>query len=318
LSRVASEYLGLICPQATRVIPGRMTAMLRAKFGLNDVLGVGGEKNRNDHRHHAVDACVVAVTDQGMLQAFARASASARAAHLDRLVDAMPLPWPSYRDHVARAVRALWVSHRPDHGYEGRMHNDTAYGLLGDGRVHVHKEVDGKRVREEKALKVIEIASAAARARHGVLDSGAPRPYKGYDPNSNYCLEVVRTENGKWRSEVVSTFSAYQLARQGAGATLRQRSLSVSGRPMMMRLIINDIVRLEVAGRLRTMRIATINSAGVIELADVHEANVDARNRDKQDAFSYVRKMGDALRAASVRKVSISPIGDLRDPGPID
>jgi hypothetical protein len=54
-----------------------MTAMLRAKFGLNDILGLDGEKNRNDHRHHAVDACVIAVTDQGMLQRFARKPAPA-------------------------------------------------------------------------------------------------------------------------------------------------------------------------------------------------------------------------------------------------
>jgi CRISPR-associated endonuclease Csn1 len=49
-----------------------MTALLRAKFGLNDVLGLNGEKNRDDHRHHAVDACVIGVTDQGLMQRFAR------------------------------------------------------------------------------------------------------------------------------------------------------------------------------------------------------------------------------------------------------
>lgn len=75
LSRVAREYLSLVCPASTRVIPGQMTAMLRAKFGLNDILGLEGEKNRNDHRHHAVDACVVAVTDQGLLQRFAKSFA---------------------------------------------------------------------------------------------------------------------------------------------------------------------------------------------------------------------------------------------------
>jgi len=73
LSRIAKEYLSLICPTGTRVIPGQMTAMLRAKFGLNDILGLEGEKNRNDHRHHAVDACVIAVTDQGLLQRFSKA-----------------------------------------------------------------------------------------------------------------------------------------------------------------------------------------------------------------------------------------------------
>ena len=86
LSKVAKEYLSLICPQNTRAIPGRMTAMLRAKFGLNDVLGVNGTKNRNDHRHHAVDACVIGVTDQGLLQRFAQAAASTREKQLDRLV----------------------------------------------------------------------------------------------------------------------------------------------------------------------------------------------------------------------------------------
>ena len=86
LSKVAREYLSLICPQNTRVIPGRMTAMLRAKFGLNNVLGLHGEKNRNDHRHHAVDACVIAVTDQGLLQRFAQASASTREKQLNRLL----------------------------------------------------------------------------------------------------------------------------------------------------------------------------------------------------------------------------------------
>lgn len=130
LSRVAREYLSLICPQNTRVIPGQMTAMLRGKFGLNDILGLDGEKNRNDHRHHAVDACVIAVTDQGMLQRFAKASASAREKQLNKLVETMPLPWATYREHVGRAIHNIWVSHKPDHGYEGAMHNETAWGLM--------------------------------------------------------------------------------------------------------------------------------------------------------------------------------------------
>ena len=94
LSKVAREYMSLICPQDTRVIPGQMTAMLRGKFGLNDVLGINGEKNRNDHRHHAVDACVIGVTDQGLLQRFAIASGDAREKQLHRLVEDMPPPAP--------------------------------------------------------------------------------------------------------------------------------------------------------------------------------------------------------------------------------
>lgn len=315
LSRVAREYLSLICPQATRVIPGQMTAMLRAKFGLNDILGLNGEKNRNDHRHHAVDACVIAVTDQGMLQRFAQASASARERQLNRLVDDMPLPWPNYRDHVARAVNHIWVSHKPDHGHEGAMHNDTAYALLGNGMVSVRKTVEGVRQKETAALKVIEFSNAKAVSRHGVLPDGSPRPYKGYKGDSNYCIEIVRNEKGKWEGEVISTFEAYQLVRQHGLQRLRHPALSVSGKPLAMRLINDDLVRLDLDEGTVTLRIAKIGGNGQVFMAPHQEANVDARNRDKDDTFQYTSKMAGSFQKARSRRVTISPIGEINDPG---
>lgn len=316
LSRVAREYLSLICPQNTRAIPGQMTAMLRAKFGLNDILGLNGEKNRNDHRHHAVDACVIAVTDQGMLQRFASASASAREQQLNKLVDTVPLPWESYREHVKRAVDNIWVSHKPDHGHEGAMHNDTAYGLLGNGRVQVRKVVDGQRVREESTLKVIPFSDAKASARHGLLPDGQPRPYKGYKGDSNYCIEIVRNDKGKWEGEVISTFDAYQLVRKGGVKLLRHPTISCSGKPLVMRLMIDDMVKLNLTETVSMVeRIVTVSGNGQIFMAPHNEANVDARNRDKNDAFGYVSKMAGSLQKAQGRRVAISPIGELRDPG---
>ncbi len=292
-----------------------MTAMLRAKFGLNDVLSLQGEKNRNDHRHHAVDACVIGVTDQGLLQRFAQASASAREQQLNRLVDDMPLPWPTYREHVARAVGNIWVSHKPDHGHEGAMHNDTAYGLLGNGRVSVHKVMDGKRERIEDNLKVIEFSNAKATARHGILPTGEPRPYKGYKGDSNYCIEVIRNETGKWEGEVISTFEAYQLVRTHGLARLRHPELSVSGKPLVMRLLIGDTVRINNDDRLLTGRVAWIKSNTQIALSAVQEANTDARARDKEDSYTYTVKTAGVLQKVSARRVTITPIGELHDPG---
>ena len=316
LSRLAREYLSLICPQNTRVIPGQMTAMLRAKFGLNGILGINGEKNRNDHRHHAVDACVIAVTDQAMLQRFASASANARERQLNKLVETMPLPWLSYREHVQRAVQNIWVSHKPDHGHEAAMHNDTAYALLGNDRVQVHKMIDGHRVREESTLKVIPFSCAKASARHGLLPNGEPKPYKGYKGDSNYCIEIVRNENGKWEGEVVSTYQAYQLVRQGGVQRIRHQTLSCSGKPLVMRLMIDDLVKFEVEGANEVLRVATISGNGQFFMAPHNEANVDARNRDKSDPFAYVSKMAGSLQKAQGRRVTVSPIGELRDPGP--
>ena len=310
LSRVAREYLSLICPQATRAIPGQMTALLRAKFGLNDILGLKGEKNRNDHRHHAVVACVIGVTDQGLLQRFAQASASTRQHQLGKLVDNMPLPWPTYREHVARAIHAIWVSHKPDHGHEGAMHNDTAYGLLGNGHVRVTKHIDGQRVREVAALKVIEFADARAPQRHGTLPDGSPKPYKGYKGDSNYCMEIVRNLQGKWEGEVISTFAAYQLVRQHG---LRHPSLSASGKPLVMRLMIDDTVRLTHNGESRTVKLCWVDSTGKMAFADHNEANVDKRVRQKE--YAYVFKTPGSLQKSQGRKITISPTGELNDPG---
>ena len=314
MSKVAREYMSLICPN-TRVIPGRMTAMLRGKFGLNDVLGLNGEKNRNDHRHHAVDACVIAVTDQGLLQRFAKASASAREQQLNRLVENMPLPWENYREHVERAVDAIWVSYKPDHSHEGAMHNDTAYGLCGDGKVSVHKMVEGMRERVEESLKVIEIADTKATERHGFLPNGEPRPYKGYKGDSNYCIEIVRNEKGKWEGEVISTFDAYQLVREQGIERLHHPSLSISGKPLVMRLMKDENVRMMVDDKLITARVCWVRADTRVAFASTTEANVDARDRDKSDSFSYIVKTASVLQKLQARRISITPTGELRDPG---
>ncbi len=315
LSKVAREYMSLICPHDTRVIPGQMTAMLRGKFGLNDVLGINGEKNRNDHRHHAVDACVIGVTDQGLLQRFAKASADAREKQLNRLVETMPDPWPTYRAHVQLAVSRIWVSHKPDHGHEGAMHNDTAYGLLGNGRVSVHKQIEGKRTYIEDNLKVIEFGNTKAVQRHGVLPDGSPRPYKGYKGDSNYCIEIVRNEKGKWEGEVISTFEAYQIVRKSGVERLRNQNLSVSKKQLVMRLMLDDSIRLVDEYGLRTMRVAKVSGNGQIFMSNTQESNVDARNRDKDDPFIYLSKTASVLQKLKARRVTISPIGELNDPG---
>lgn len=337
LSKVAREYVSLICPQNTRVIPGRMTAMLRAKFGLNDVLGVNGLKNRNDHRHHAVDACVIAVTDQSLLQRFAKASATARAQHLNRLVDDMPLPWPSYRDHVERAVRHIWVSHKPDHSHEGGFFDGTIYGLRGPGKATYRQEIDGVKQRPLLNRVVVGFSDAKAQGiagpRHGVLADGTPRAYMGLWSRSNYAIEVVRTEHGTWDAEVIERYRAYQVAAQEGKARLRHPTTSLSNRPLVMRLLIDDVVRAHIDGADQLLKVLKINSSGGITFVLHNETNISARysaklaaQKDQKagrpfdeiaftDTFFQKSISPDSLRTFKARQVIVSPIGELRDPG---
>lgn len=333
LSRVAREYLSLICPQATRVIPGQMTAMLRRKFGLNDILGLNGEKNRNDHRHHAVDACVIAVTDQGMLQRFAQASASARERQLNRLVDDMPLPWPSYREHVARAVDRIWVSHKPDHDHQDEMFDQTIYNAQGFSR---------SAAKTRSVIPFHARAGTSAMLRH-VDESGQSKPYKGLLSNSNHCIEIIRTQAG-WEGEVIPTYQAYAFVRSyqkrhpncsdaQAAQALRSPTQSLSGKPLVMRLGIDDTIRAEVNGRIETLRVLKINSSGSVTFVLVNETNIPARYTAKlaaqklanegksyddaafNDNFFQRAVSAGSLQAMKARRVTISPIGELRDPG---
>lgn len=319
LSRVAKEYLSAVCPpNRVRAIPGRLTSLLRGKFGLNQFLSGSELKNRDDHRHHAIDAAVIAVTDQGLLQRFAQASASARERQLDRLVDSMPLPWPTYREHVARAARSIVVSHRPDHGYQGAMHEATAWGFRESGLVTRRVTPEGSSTRQREYVKkaLVPINSTRSPERHGLDESGQPKAYKGYLGGSNYCIEIWQNERGKWVGDVISTFQAYQVVRE-LGETegwcrLRDPRTTLAGKPLIMRLMIDDSVRMKVNDQWKLMRVAVIKSAGQMSLAEHFESNVDARNRDKDEDFSYITKSPGSLQTAGANRIVVSEIGDVR------
>ena len=158
LSRLAKEYLGALYPergegsQRVRVIPGRLTEMLRRNWGLNQLLPdhnyaqTAKHKNRLDHRHHLIDAFITALTDQRLMQKVASAAGRNDELGMAHIFKDMPEPWPGFREELKALLDRTVVSHKPDHGSiaspadrakgrdstAGRLHNDTAYGLTGE------------------------------------------------------------------------------------------------------------------------------------------------------------------------------------------
>ncbi len=322
LSRLACEYLTCICPQRhVRSIPGQMTSLIRGKLGLNKMLSSDGHKNREDHRHHALDAIVIGLTDQALLQKFATASAQAREQGLARVMAKIEDPWPTFRDHVKRALDVIYVSHKPEHGYQGAMLEDTAWGILPDGQVRKRERpVAGEaRVSVVKNLALVKISDEDQNARHGVDSDGKPKAYKGYVGGSNYCMEIWRDEKGRWQGDVISTYAAYQIVREMGEEEgfkrLRHPTLAQNDKPLVMRICKKDYLRLSLENGNRTMLIASIKSNGQIFMAEHHESNVDKRNGDKNDPFVYVSKTPGSLQKAQGRRCVVTITGQLRDPG---
>ncbi len=134
LARVVRAYAEALLPKdgsSNIWMPlGRMTAMMRYRWGI--FLPDHNAKTRDDHRHHALDAAVIGVIDRRMIQQLQRDARQIGAEELDRVLPAPPEPFADYRDQAIARVRRVQASHRPDHSASGRLHEDTAYGLIRD------------------------------------------------------------------------------------------------------------------------------------------------------------------------------------------
>ncbi|MBP7338607.1 type II CRISPR RNA-guided endonuclease Cas9 [Niveispirillum sp.] len=136
LSRVAKLYLSCLFDEKrqgtlkVRAVPGTLVGLLRRKWGLNELLSVNGHKNRDDHRHHALDAAIISIIDQGTVQMVQMAAKKAADQHLDRLLDDLSPRHNWFRPHLEDRLARIVVSVKPDHGIAGRLHEETAYGII--------------------------------------------------------------------------------------------------------------------------------------------------------------------------------------------
>jgi CRISPR-associated endonuclease Csn1 len=124
LSKASKEYLSVICNNnAIWVTPGRLTSLLRGFWGFNTLLNRGHDtwfKNRNDHRHHALDSLVIGLCDRGLLAEAAKLN-SGRGY---REIDAPPCPIK--RNDIEEQLKSIIVSYKQDHGKEGKLYAETA------------------------------------------------------------------------------------------------------------------------------------------------------------------------------------------------
>ena len=379
LSRRAREYVSALYPDRGEgsshvwVSPGRLTEMLRHGWGLNRILhddNAGGSsenpKNRLDHRHHAIDAAVIAVTDRALLQRIAHESGRRGAEEARRITADLPTPWDGFREELESAIALVVTSHRPDHGRRkstaakdrgttsGQLHDATAYGYTGKTEngvdLVVHRIpfdeltpndlIDGKRrvadpyLREEllkatagtegksflqalmafktshprfqniRHVRVLEpLSLIPIRDRNG-------RVYKGYKPGSNERYDVWELTNGRWVSEVVSTFDAHQ-----PGLESRVRREHHNPRKVLA-LHRDDVLAVERGGSRELMCVVKI-SERQIALAPPNEAGaLKTRDADKSDPFRYVYPSPNTLKAWGARQVRIDELGRVWDPGP--
>jgi CRISPR-associated endonuclease Csn1 len=162
ISKEAKNYLSKVCKKVM-VSPGQATSNLRQKWGMNNILNDENEKTREDHRHHAVDALVMACTKVAYVQELSKWNRYNRNSELKQF----PLPWETFRFDAEKAVEKILVSHKKvsnditirKHKCEkngkthinvgvaarGQLHKETVFGkrtFNGEEAFHVRKAID--------------------------------------------------------------------------------------------------------------------------------------------------------------------------------
>lgn len=153
-SRLAAEYCGRLYGgvvdaegrRRVQVSTGGVTAHLRNEWNLNSILGLRGEKNRDDHRHHAVDALAIALSDPGTVRQLALAAEQAAAVGRRRFAP-MPEPWGGFIEEARRCIQAIVVSRRPNRRLQGALHADSLYSQAKDRNganagIHIRKALE--------------------------------------------------------------------------------------------------------------------------------------------------------------------------------
>ena len=138
LARQATDYLsllygGIVEPREedavgrrrVLVTPGRATSLLRKGWQLEAV--TGGAKNRKDHRHHAIDALIIALTQDGFLKKLSQAAERANEMQLSRLTTEIDPPWKSFIKDAKTSYERINVSCRPNRKLNGGLHKETVF-----------------------------------------------------------------------------------------------------------------------------------------------------------------------------------------------
>lgn len=215
ISKEAKNYLSKVC-KAVSVSPGQVTSNLRQKWGLNSVLNVENTKTRDDHRHHAVDALVMACTKVSYVQELAKWNRYSRSYDLKEF----PMPWETFRYDAEQAIEKILVSHKKvsnditvrTHTTEkngnkyknvgvaarGQLHKETVFGKRasnGEEAFHVRKPIESLTTEKQLEKVVDEAIKIVIRKRIQVLGGFV----KGAIPNNTF---FIVDENGIKRPQV--------------------------------------------------------------------------------------------------------------------
>ena len=331
--------VGPTAPVKVQAITGRVTAQLRKLWGLNNILAENGKKTRADHRHHAIDALVVACTHPGITQKLSCYWQARETNGIEK--PKLAPPWETIRADATTAVADIVVSHRVQRRVSGRLHKGLIFGdtekNVGDGLVYrlfvkrkKLEDLSNNELDDIRDKRVRKIVKAEAEQPGGVSKKAFP-PYPRLGENgpeirkvrirrkqklnlmakvgtgyaelgANHHMAIYRTSDDKVVDySVVSLMeAARRLARQKS-VVRRDRG---DGARFVMSLAPGETVEILNGERHGVWTVNGVWANGPIVLTRHEDAVRNEKSKWRPGAAS--------LLGCGIRKISVDPIGRIR------
>ncbi len=121
ISKVARKYVEQLGCDIS-VTKGFVVSEIRHQWGFNTLIGETDTKERTDHRHHAIDAVVIAATSRSLYQK------AVDQIQQDKLK--IEPPYKNIREELAEKLKHTIVSHAPQRKISGGLHEETGAGYV--------------------------------------------------------------------------------------------------------------------------------------------------------------------------------------------
>ncbi|MBS1773975.1 MAG: hypothetical protein JST82_14045 [Bacteroidetes bacterium] len=203
VAREVQKHLKKVCKEVN-ITNGQATSWLRKFWGLNELLNPDGtnEKSRHDHRHHIIDAIVIAFTSIQYIQILSRESQFDGSGRMR--VEGIKFPFPSFKLQVNEKLNDVLVSyrnkkrllnvktnkyihsdsdrlhHQKTFQVRGALHEETHYGIIKNPRTGESNYVVRKPVNtidtEKQIDKIVDPQIQNIIRDHIVANGGKIKP----------------------------------------------------------------------------------------------------------------------------------------------
>lgn len=226
-------------------VAGGATALMRGVWGIG-VTGPDGKKNRDDDRHHAVDAAVIACCTPGIVKNVALVNEGHVRAEARRRLLSDSLPYPEFKEQVDAWIPCIVPTLALPRTVTGSVLKDTVYPYLGrdeagkDLYLAVKKDKEG-RIVEKKVNKATTMwkdgqggcrAYGSMCALDAVFDASAGKRGKWtFDPV--YCIDIpqrddeIRTMRVFSKEKAIDMWDTVEVPEDAPRMTIRRGDVLV-------------------------------------------------------------------------------------------